>query len=260
MEHFHDLKIDIEPVLSQPNLRHYATPTHEQSFWPYLVTEFKAYRTGIEWVAENQNATAGACCVTAVERLLSLAYPQRHRRVTDSMAFSCVINSARASIWVHWFTTDTVDHLSRSHTYMSAPLEEYRLGKTDQALAFRTALLNITDWALGDRLTTIQKALVKLVGAASGESNLTSEAAGVEQHTSQNPAYPGLSGAPTDDTVIENDNGLQSWDAGDALPCKEESQLETEDAHVSDRAVSPPPWTSRLEGVLRVCGRVAGMF
>lgn len=84
--------------LHEFGLEHYAQPTSVESYWPYLVVEFKSSKGGIEWVGENQNAGAGACCVTGVETLLRIAYPAAKRRAIDSMAFSCVVNAIRATL------------------------------------------------------------------------------------------------------------------------------------------------------------------
>jgi len=146
-------------------LTDYAAPAHAQNFWPYLITEFKTNRLGSVYVGETQNATAGACCVTGVEQLLKTAYPEIQRRVTDSMAFSCVLNITSAYLSVHWFRNDYVDGDGGPGPYSSAELEAYNLKKGKDVIAFRAALRNIMDWGLGDRLTTIREALLKVVAS-----------------------------------------------------------------------------------------------
>lgn len=133
--------------------------------WPFLVVEFKASsRNGSLWVAENQAAGAGAVCVNSLKKLLELAPREEQQLITDSMAFSCVINSTQAAVWVHWMEHEVdADTGEKTDSFTSAELDLYNFKKPAGIVAFRSSIQNIIEWGLGERLSLIKDSLCRLL-------------------------------------------------------------------------------------------------
>lgn len=213
--------------LQEFGLEHYAQPTSVESYWPYLVVEFKSTK-GSEWVGENQNAGAGASCVNGVDTLLRMAYPAAKRRAIDSMVFSCVINATRATLWVH-YTMDKAGVVQHGYSYF----DDFNLKRPDQAIAFRNSLKNIMDWALNERLTTIRKACAHLGSRDVSNDNTGSVAA-----------------IPAND-IKEQRLTVKENVVHDTLGDEKRLLEATAVAPVAENTVSP--WTRRLEKFLRDC-------
>jgi len=158
-------------VMDNDRLEDYSRPS-PSNCWPFLVARLKSRSNlGSLWHAENQNATAGALCVTAVEHLLSLARTQlEERRITDSIAFSCTANSRVAQIWVHW-REDGRDGCGASDDgdpawFSSGELKLYDLHDRQHIMDLQKSLANIVAWGISERLPLTREALNSLAARA----------------------------------------------------------------------------------------------
>jgi len=145
-------------VMQRYELKDYALPSHSPCLWPFLIMEFKSL-SGSTLEAQNQIAGAGASCVNSVQTLLNLAYPDGYMCATDSLIFSCVVNPERAGVWVHWRSPNSELAKRDSAPFVSSQIEVYSFYDPEHMKALRVCLLNLMDWALGERLHIIKNAL-----------------------------------------------------------------------------------------------------
>ena len=147
----------ISDVVQHPRLYPYAKPT-SAAYWPFFAIEYKSpSRLGSRWVAANQNAGTGSHCVNSIETLLSYTRTREQRQITDSVAFSCVVDSHDASLWVHWR-----EHGNGSH-YVSSEIDFYHFHRPQDIRHFRSSVRNIIDFGLDERLPMIKSALFDLI-------------------------------------------------------------------------------------------------
>ena len=150
-----------EAIIQQTTLlKPYAIPSTEY-YWPFFHVEFNLQsRAGMCWVAGNQNAGNGTHSVKSMETLLEYAKcnPKRHDQVSDSVAFSCCIDSEHATLWVHW-VDKSHDNEGDSPRYVSSYLGKYIFQDTTQLCDFRNHTKNIIEYGLDQRLTKIKQAL-----------------------------------------------------------------------------------------------------
>jgi len=64
--------------------------------------------------------------VNCVEKLLGYVRPAQDRKITESVAFSCVLDNYSATIWVHWleFKGDSVESGDEPR-FVSSELDTY---------------------------------------------------------------------------------------------------------------------------------------
>ncbi len=140
-------------VMRHPRLQPYAKPT-SATHWPFFAVEYKSpSRLGSRWVAENQNAGTGAHCVNSIETLLSYTKNKEENQITDSIAFSCVVDLENASLWVHWVER------GEYRRFVSSEVGHYHIRTPDDINAFRSSVKNIIDFGLTERLEMIKTAL-----------------------------------------------------------------------------------------------------
>ncbi|EXJ81711.1 hypothetical protein A1O1_07776 [Capronia coronata CBS 617.96] len=134
-------------LLSLPPDFHPFVQPSRAGYWPYFTVEFKSEACrGTSWVAENQNATTGALCVNAMEKLLSLdMVPTGHTEI-ESVSFSCNINAMVAVIWIHY---------CQNQQFYSTELEYFHLSSSRAVVDFRNSVRNIVEFGFKDRLPQI---------------------------------------------------------------------------------------------------------
>jgi len=245
----------------------FANPSHDRTYWPYLIIEFQAYCDSSMWTAENQNSGTSASCVTSVERMLKLAYPEAQRNAADSMVFSCVVNALEAILTVHWF--EPVPS-SGCTPHRNVELERYRFANPQAAIDFRAHLQNITDWALGDRFTMIKDALVKFAvlngTIEEAFADPVRKARGEEVDNTKSAEQPMVPSLPEvvihEDSPAEIEQQLREGDDKEnQLPSiVERRQNITVGENIVDAVALPTPWTTRLQKALQVCGQLVEMF
>ena len=144
-------------VLQHPRLYPYAKPT-TAAYWPFFAVEFKSQsRLGSRWVAANQNAGTGSHFVNSIETLLSCVRSSDDRNPTDSVAFSCIVDSDDASLWVHW------RELGDRPRFVSSEIGHYHLHRKSEVRDLRSGVRNIIDFGLKKRLPMIKDALYELI-------------------------------------------------------------------------------------------------
>ena len=143
-------------VMQHARLKPYAHAT-SAGCWPFFLIEYKATsRNGDFWTAENQLAASGSHSVKSLDTLYNYCDETRKRKVTDTVAFSCVAFGHVATIWVHWRQEEDDKH------FVSSQIKMYDFVEHDDIVAFRASTRNIIDHGLGDRLTNIKSALQEL--------------------------------------------------------------------------------------------------
>jgi hypothetical protein len=143
-------------VMMHRRIKPFAMPTTANSY-PFFLVEFKASsRNGSHWAAENQNTGAGAHSVNSLETLLDYCDQTRLRKMTDTVAFSCVAFAEWATIWVHW-REDTGEK-----RFVSSEIQMFSFKKPAQIAEFCASAKNIIEFGLGERLTNIKSALEEL--------------------------------------------------------------------------------------------------
>ena len=156
-ESFNDSPAPLPDVLQHPRLHPYAKPT-TAAYWPFFAVEFKSQsRLGSRWVAANQNAGTGSHCVNSIETLLNNVRSSDDRNPTDSVAFSCIVDSDDASLWVHW------RQLGDRPRFTSSEIGHYHLHRKNEVQDLRSSVRNIIDFGLEKRLPMIKDALYKLI-------------------------------------------------------------------------------------------------
>jgi len=149
-------------VMNQARLKFCAMPT-KSSLWTFLAIEYKAQSRSGLWPAINQNAGTGALCVNAMEILMGLAWPQERWNATDTMFFSFAITTEEAALFVHCRHEDWLgEEDERNWPFISAEVDNYRLNRPDQVQKLHTAMLNIMEWSLKQRLPKIKEALERI--------------------------------------------------------------------------------------------------
>lgn len=138
----------------------YGWPT-SRSPWPFLMMEFKSRSCGGNpWAAENKNAGSGSHSVNCIEKLLSYVRPAQDRQVTDSIAFSCVIDSYSATTWVHWLELEGDNARSGPKPrFVSSEVDTGLFKRVEEIARFNTNMQNILSWGIGERLDMIKGAL-----------------------------------------------------------------------------------------------------
>jgi len=147
----------LSEVMQHPRFQSYAKP-NSSTYWPFFAVEYKSQsRLGSTWVAENQNAGTGSHCVNSIETLMSYTTNTDERQITDSIAFSCVVDSHNASLWVHW-REDGDDP-----RFVSSEVGYYHFHRPRDIREFRAGVKNIIDYGLSERLTMIKNALFDIL-------------------------------------------------------------------------------------------------
>ncbi len=147
----------LSEVMQHPRFQSYVKP-NSSTYWPFFAVEYKSQsRLESTWVAENQNAEIGSHCVNSIERLMSYTTNTDERQIIDFIAFSCVVDSHNASLWVHW-REDGDDP-----RFVSSEVGYYHFHRPRDIREFRANVKNIIDYGLSERLTMIKNALFDIL-------------------------------------------------------------------------------------------------
>ncbi len=73
--------------------------------------------------------------------------------MTDSVAFSCCVDSEDASLWIHW------REVADQRRFFGSRIGRYDLHSSRGIREFRAAVRNIIDYGFGDRQSMINSAL-----------------------------------------------------------------------------------------------------
>lgn len=77
--------------------------------------------------------------------------------MTDSIAFSCVVESHNAAFWVHWRET------GEDPRFVSSEIGDYHFHRPRDIREFRSGVKNIIDYGLNERLAMIKSALLEVL-------------------------------------------------------------------------------------------------
>ncbi len=131
---------------------------NSSTYWSFFAVEYKSQsRLEFTWVAENQNAEIESYCVNSIETLMSYTTNTDERQIIDFIAFSCVVNSHNASLWVHWREDED------DSRFVSSEVDYYHFHRSRDIREFRANVKNIIDYELSERLTMIKNALFDIL-------------------------------------------------------------------------------------------------
>ncbi|KAK0303016.1 hypothetical protein LTR82_017680 [Friedmanniomyces endolithicus] len=137
-------------TIEHPYARLYTQPGNGVSF-PFLVVEVKGEAMGgTLFHAENQAAGSGAQAVAILRWLLG-QQPRRiqHESCADPIAFSISMSHREAVFHVHWWSEDL-------RCYFMSHLRNYHTTSPTDIRACNSAVKNIIDYALNDRISRIR--------------------------------------------------------------------------------------------------------
>lgn len=106
--------------------------------------------------ASLQAARDGALLVNYMHYFYSLAYPDQPPTQLETCHLSVTTEGYTVILWVHWREVDQQDN----EVYIRMEMIEMAcMNKVKDLLAWRAILHNYLDYALGERLVSIKKAL-----------------------------------------------------------------------------------------------------
>ncbi|KAL9601090.1 MAG: hypothetical protein Q9219_002800, partial [cf. Caloplaca sp. 3 TL-2023] len=136
---------------------HPETLVYESAPWfPYLAVEWK----GRDKTIQDARCQARRDCPTAIEALhkLFVASGVKEPSAKSTCMFSLCVDSNVAEHRIHWREVDIAGRVSYQAELIAGAL----LMDESSVFKLRGTLLNALEWARGDRLTAIQKALTNI--------------------------------------------------------------------------------------------------
>ncbi|KAF2733706.1 hypothetical protein EJ04DRAFT_577407 [Polyplosphaeria fusca] len=128
-------------------------PTH----FPFLTAQWKSGQTGeCQIQASVQAARNGALIVNYMHQFYLLAYPNRAPTPLETCHFSMTTECYTIILWIHWREVNPMDG---QVYFRMEEVEMARMRKLDDVLEVRKILKNYIDFAMGERLRSIKKAL-----------------------------------------------------------------------------------------------------
>ncbi len=147
----------LSEVMQHSRFQSYVKP-NSSTYWSFFAVEYKSQsRLEFTWVAKNQNAEIESHCVNSIETLMSYTTNTDERQIIDFIAFSCVVNSHNASLWVHWRENED------DSQFVSSEVDYYHFHRSRDIREFRANVKNIIDYELSERLIMIKNALFDIL-------------------------------------------------------------------------------------------------
>ncbi|MCJ1405372.1 hypothetical protein MMC11_008599 [Xylographa trunciseda] len=136
------------------------------SWWPFFSAEWKSQsRKGTHYFGQNQTAGTGASCLHAFRFVTAMAKQCSADVVAaDSLRpvfLSCTIDHMMALLSIHWYEDDK---------YQQAAFQEYVLRRPDELRNFHHHVLNIIDFGMETRLSSIRKMVRPLIPWAESDA------------------------------------------------------------------------------------------
>lgn len=125
--------------------------------FPFLTAQWKAAISGEnQFHASLQAARDGALIVNYLHKFYSQAYPDNSPSQLETCHFSVTTEMYTCMLWIHWREENPVDG---KVYYRMEEVETSRMNKLNDLREMRKLLHNYIDFALGERLMSIKKAL-----------------------------------------------------------------------------------------------------
>ncbi len=147
----------LSEVMQHSRFQSYVKP-NSSTYWPFFAVEYKSQsRLEFTWVAKNQNAEIEFHCINSIETLMSYTTNTDEHQIINFIAFSYVVNSHNASLWVHWREDED------DSRFVSSEVDYYHFHRSHDIREFRASVKNIIDYELSERLIMIKNALFDIL-------------------------------------------------------------------------------------------------
>ncbi|KAF2453123.1 hypothetical protein BDY21DRAFT_293690 [Lineolata rhizophorae] len=135
------------------DVRPYSQPTSENIFPLFLFKVKSESSQGTLYEAEGQLALAGYHCVRSRLWMLNHVAPERERKATDAMVFSCAVSQREAVAHVHYYNPENNMH------YMSYIDSFYYMRDSQKCVDY---VKNVVEWLVKIQQPIIRDELDKL--------------------------------------------------------------------------------------------------
>ncbi len=132
--------------------------SNSSTYWSFFAVKYKSQSClEFTWVAKNQNAEIDSHCINSIEMLMSYMINTDERQIINFIAFSYVVNSHNASLWVHWQEDED------DSRFVSSEVDYYHFHRLCDIRKFQASVKNIIDYELSERLIMIKNALFNIL-------------------------------------------------------------------------------------------------
>jgi len=136
--------------------------SNSSTYWSFFAVEYKSQsHLEFTWVAKNQNAEIEFHYVNSIKTLMSYMTNTDERQIINFIAFSYVVNSHNASLWVHWREDED------DSRFVSSEVDYYHFHRSHDIRKFRASVKNIIDYELSEWLIMIKNALFNILSQIS---------------------------------------------------------------------------------------------